>query len=637
MDSTKLKKNRLLRFEQNVFQPRSFYYSSIATATTNVFPPLAAAGCNQPKEDLRVQSAKQCAMVTITFDNNNTWSRKKSEACDSEATALIRPTTGKIEEAGATASTKSKSNRSISSSWQHYYPTKIFGVLTTFMILAGIAIALLVPKSRYELEESSITSKEETIVSRHSNYHRFPEDFVWGTATSSYQVEGATHEGGRGVSIWDSYSKEKGKIADGSNGDVACDHYNRMEEDVQLIKSLGLKAYRFSIAWPRIFPNGKGEEPNIEGIDFYNRLIDELLKNDIEPWATLYHWDLPQSLQDEYGGWQSPNIIDDFGRYASVCFDAFGDRVKNWITLNESWTVAVQAYEDGTKAPGIVTNPQYEVYIAAHHLLLAHARAARIYRENYFENQKGKIGISNCGDFRYPLNPESNEDQDAAERAMIFQYGWLTDPLVFGDYPAEMRVRLGNRLPQFTDAQQEEMKMSIDFMGLNHYSTLYASARKDKLAYGGYWADMDVEFSSDPSWRKNYMGWSTNPDGCRELLRWISRRYGDIPIVITENGTSEDDYNLEVAKHDEGRREYFEQYIRACGEAIDLGVKLEGYFAWSLMDNFEWEYGYTRRFGLCYVDFETLERTPKLSALSYKKIVEANGSNLLKTSSLHSS
>jgi len=272
----------------------------------------------------------QISAMVYTTDNNNTWSQE-SEACEDEATALIHPNL----EAGA--STKSKSNRSALSSRHYYYPTKLLGVLTTFMLLTGIAIALLTPKSRYDMEEYIITTKEEeTILFRHNNYHQFPEDFVWGTATSSYQVEGATHEGGRGVSIWDSYSKEKGKIVDGSNGDVACDHYNRMEEDVQLIKSLGLKAYRFSIAWPRIFPNGKGEEPNIEGIDFYNRLIDELLKNGIEPWVTLYHWDLPQSLQDEYGGWQSPNIIDDFGRYASVCFEAFGDRVKNWITLNES-------------------------------------------------------------------------------------------------------------------------------------------------------------------------------------------------------------------------------------------------------------------------------------------------------------
>jgi len=347
--------------------------------------------------------------------------------------------------------------------------------------------------------------------------------------------------------------------------------------------------------------------------------------------VTLYHWDLPQSLEDEYGGWLSPSVIEDFGKYASLCFEAYGDRVKRWITINEPWTMAVQGYEDGTKAPGKMENPRVDVYLAAHHLLLAHARAVRIYRENFSEQQNGKIGLSNSGDFRYPLNPESPQDRDAAERAMVFQYAWLTDPLVFGEYPEEMRIRLGERLPQFTDAQRQEITDSVDFMGLNHYSTLYASGRKEEQVYGGYWADMDVDFSVDPSWSKNSMGWSTNPDGCRELLYWISRRYPGIPVVITENGTSEEDRTLEEAQHDEARRQFFEGYIRACGEAIEMGVELEGYFAWSLMDNFEWEYGYTKRFGICYVDYETLERTPKSSALWYRETIQARGSNIRRT------
>ena len=336
-------------------------------------------------------------------------------------------------------------------------------------------------------------------------YHKFPNDFVWGAATSSYQIEGATHQGGRGVSILDTYCQQPNNIVDGSNGDVACDHYHKMKEDVQLMKELGLKAYRFSIAWPRIVPNGKvGVENggiNQEGIDFYNRLIDELRNNDIEPWVTLYHWDLPQALQDEYGGWLSPEIVDDFGNYARVCFDAFGDRVRHWITINEAWTQAVQAYGDGTKAPGITENPD-NVYIAGHHLLLAHTRAVQVYRSLH---QTGIIGISNCGDFRYPLDADSLRDQEAAERSMVFQYAWLTDPLVFGDYPTQMKERLGHRLPTFTPEQQQELMGSLDFMGLNHYSTLYASAKQEPSLYGGYWADMDVDFSSDPRWRKNFM------------------------------------------------------------------------------------------------------------------------------------
>jgi beta-glucosidase/6-phospho-beta-glucosidase/beta-galactosidase len=333
---------------------------------------------------------------------------------------------------------------------------------------------------------------------------QFPDNFVWGVATSSYQIEGAAHEGGRGLSIWDTFCEKEGEIADGSNGDVACDHYHRFKEDVQLMKTLNIKAYRFSISWPRILPNGNNMEINPEGLAFYNALIDELLLHDIEPWITLYHWDLPQALEDEYGGWLSRKIVDDFGRYASICFQSFGDRVKRWITINEPWTVAVQAYSDGTKAPGRLGNPQVEVYVAAHHLLLAHARAAKIYKQ-IFAFQKGTIGISNCGDFRYPLNPESQDDRDAAERAMVFQYAWFTDPLVLGDYPKEMRERIGNRLPTFSKAERLEMIGSLDFQGLNHYSTLYASSNREESKVGGYWTDMDVEFSSDPKWRKNLM------------------------------------------------------------------------------------------------------------------------------------
>mmetsp|Transcript_22612 Transcript_22612/g.50153 ORF Transcript_22612/g.50153 Transcript_22612/m.50153 type:complete len:510 (+) Transcript_22612:75-1604(+) len=503
-------------------------------------------------------------------------------------------------------------------------------IAVSFVLLVKCVAVIFAPRTNHLTE--NIGGEKISVKEAVTEYHEFPEDFVWGVATSSYQIEGATNEGGRGVSIWDTYCKETGKIVDESNGDIACDHYHRMEEDVRLMKDLGLKAYRFSIAWPRVLPNGTtGGGINQEGVAFYNRLIDELLKNDIEPWATLYHWDLPQALEDEYGGWLSPDIVDDFGRYAETCFEAFGDRVKNWITINESWTVAVQGYGDGTKAPGKIVDPAVEVYLVAHHNLLAHARAVRIYREKFSVVQNGRIGISNCGDFRYPLDPESVQDRDAAERSMVFQFAWLTDPLVFGDYPAEMRTRLRDRLPQFTIAQRKEMIGSLDFMGLNHYSTMYASERMEKATYQGYWADMDVNFSSNPSWRKNFMGWSTNPDGCRELLRWISERYGGIPIVITENGTSEEDRNLEEAKNDEERRKYFEGYLRACGEAIGMGVPLEGYFAWSLMDNFEWEFGYTKRFGLCYVDYETFERTPKSSALWYKETIQSRGSNIPKS------
>jgi beta-galactosidase len=461
-------------------------------------------------------------------------------------------------------------------------------------------------------------------------HHEFPNEFVWGAATSSYQIEGAATEGGKGRSIWDTYCEQPGHVFDNTSGVVACDHYHRVESDVKLMAKLGLKAYRFSISWPRIYPYGSGQVVNQQGIDFYNNLIDLLLEHGIEPWVTLYHWDLPQALQDDYGGWLGREIIDDFGAYARTCFQAFGDRVTHWITLNESWTVAVQSYNDGTKAPGRGNDPSHQTYLAGHHLVLAHARAAGIYKQEFVSKQKGVIGIANCGDFRYPANSGSPEDAEAADRAIIFQYAWLTDPFYFGDYPSEMKDRLGDRLPKFTDEERETLMGTTDFLGLNHYSSLYAAAPKKDPSYGGYWADMYVDFSSDPTWKKNHMGWSIVPDGCRELLLWISNRYDYPTIVMTENGSAEDEPDLATALRDEGRREYFEGYLRACAEAIDMGVNLAGYFAWSLMDNFEWEYGYTRRFGICRVDFNTQERTPKLSANWYSETIKANGKNIAK-------
>ena len=461
---------------------------------------------------------------------------------------------------------------------------------------------------------------------KEQNFHLFPENFVWGAATSSYQIEGAADEDGRGVSIWDTYCQVEGNIADGSSGKIACDHYHRIDEDIKLMKQLGLKAYRFSISWPRIYPHGLGEI-NAAGLAFYNHLINTLLENEIEPWATLYHWDLPQALEDRYGGWLDAAIVHDFGNYARTCFEAFGDRVQHWITVNEPWTVAVQGYQDGTKAPGKTDNPTIDVYQAGHNLILAHARAASIYHNEFAPAQKGTIGIANSGDFRYPKT-ETQSDMDAAERAMVFQYAWFADPFFYGDYPREMRQILKDRLPNFTDTQRKEVIGSTDFLGLNHYSTLYAAEPKTQPTYGGYWADMNVEFSSDPSWPKNFMGWSLNSTGCKELLIWLSNRYEGIPLVMTENGTSEDEPDLATALQDDGRREFLEGYLRACAEAIELGVILRGYFAWSLLDNFEWEYGYTRRFGICFVDFETQTRTPKSSALWYSKVIRSNGQSI---------
>lgn len=465
---------------------------------------------------------------------------------------------------------------------------------------------------------------------RHNEYVSFPPDFAWGAATSAYQVEGAATADGRGPSIWDTWCADDPANCHGDNGAVADDHYHRMEADVRLMKELGLKAYRFSVAWPRILPAGRGEV-NPKGVAFYDRLIDALLEAGIEPWVTLYHWDLPQALYDEYGGWENRAVIEDFGAYARVCFDAFGDRVKHWITINESWTVAVHGHDEGTNAPGKTIQTGREPYEVAHVLILAHARAARIYKRDFATAQGGVIGISNCGDFRYPANPSSKADRRAADRAMEFQLGWFADPIWKGEYPTSMRERLGDRLPRFTPEERLEVAGSADFFGLNHYSSLLAAEPAEEQTYREYWADMHVDFSSRDEWDANCLGWPVVPDGCGALLRWIDERYDRPAIVMTENGSCEDEPDLETALRDEGRRSYFEGYIRSAGEAVESGgVDLRGYFAWSLLDNFEWQYGYSKRFGICYVDYDTQERTPKSSATWYRETIQANGGNILK-------
>lgn len=488
-----------------------------------------------------------------------------------------------------------------------------------------ITIAALVVKCEYQaLEQDPFERKFFRRRTKREILPSFPEDFIWGCGTSSYQIEGGSDE--RGASIWDTFCQGKRSILDGSSGLVACDHYHRIEQDVKLMKDMGLKAYRFSISWPRILPRGTINVINREGIHFYNRLIDALLDADIEPYVTLYHWDLPQALQDKYEGWQSRHIISDFANYARVCFEHFGDRVKHWITINESWSVAVAGYNNHIMAPGHWMHPETETYLVGHHLLLAHANAVHIYRQDFQRKQRGIIGIANNGDYRYPQHQVT--DREAAERAMIFQLGWFSDPIWLGDYPKEMKERLGSRLPRFTKHERLLLKGSSDFFGLNHYSSLIASEPVSMPDFKGYWADIYVNFSIRDDWESNAMGWSIVPDGCRDLLLWISERYDYPVIIMTENGSASDESDKESALHDVARQLYLESYLAAIAEAIDDGANVEGYFVWSLMDNFEWQFGYQRRFGLHYVDFETLERTPKDSAVWYRKVIKANGENV---------
>ena len=456
----------------------------------------------------------------------------------------------------------------------------------------------------------------------------FPEGFIWGSATSAYQIEGGWLEGGKGMSIWDVFSHTPGKTHQGQTGDVACDHFHRLEEDVALMAGMGLPAYRFSISWPRILPAGAGET-NPDGIAFYSRLIDALLDHGITPWVTLYHWDLPSALQMEHDGWLNPAIADHFADYADVCFEHFGDRVKNWITINEAWVVAILGYGQGVFAPGRTSLE--EPYQAAHHLLRAHGRAVDRYRRKYQAKQGGVIGMTNNCDWREPLT-DSEEDRAAAERALAFFLGWFADPLYRGDYPEVMRARVADRLPRFSDTDTALVKGSSDFFGLNHYTTMYAShadededIEVDVYGNGGISEDQYVNLTVDPAWKKTTMGWSIVPWGCRKLLEWIDDRYEHPEIIITENGCSFDDAVDDGRVDDERRIDFLHGYLTACHEAIERGVDLKGYFLWSFLDNFEWALGYTRRFGLHHVDFDTLERVPKASSQWYADVIARNG------------
>lgn len=454
----------------------------------------------------------------------------------------------------------------------------------------------------------------------------FPNDFTWGCATASYQIEGAWLEGGKGLSIWDAFSHTPGKILHGHTGDVACDHYHRYKEDIALMAELGLPAYRFSISWPRIQPTGYGK-PNPEAIRFYSDLIDELLKHDITPWVTLYHWDLPLALQMEFDGWLNPKLADFFCEYADICFSHFGDRVKHWLTFNEPWVTAIIGYGQGVFAPGRVSNS--EPYQAAHQMLRSHGKAVDLYRRKY-QRQNGEIGITNNCDWREPKT-ESEQDRQAAQRSLEFLLGWFADPIYFGDYPQVMRHRVRDRLPQFTPDDREWIKGSNDFFGLNHYITLYTShaegqnIKGEVYGEGGISENQEVQLSTDPTWEKTEMGWAIVPWGCRKLLHWIDERYNRPKIVITENGCAFNDQVINGAVDDPKRIAYLRSYISECHRAIQEGVQLTGYFIWSLMDNFEWALGYTKRFGIYYVDYDSGKRIPKSSAEWFKRVIQNNG------------
>ncbi|KAK7323431.1 hypothetical protein VNO77_26903 [Canavalia gladiata] len=462
----------------------------------------------------------------------------------------------------------------------------------------------------------------------------FPPDFVFGVATSAYQIEGAHKEGGKGPSIWDAFTNTEGKILDKSNGNVAVDHYHRYMEDIDLIAKLGFGAYRFSISWSRLFPDGLGTKVNDEGITFYNNIINALLERGIQPYVTLYHWDLPLHLHESMGGWLNKQIIEYFAVYADTCFASFGDRVKNWITINEPLQTAINGYDAAIFAPGRCENTSVEPYLAAHHQILAHAAAVSIYRSKYKDKQGGQVGLVVDCEWA-EANSDKIEDKSAAARRLDFQLGWFLDPLYYGDYPEVMRERLGDQLPKFSEEDKKIILNALDFIGLNHYTSRFISNVTECYEKSYYYKVQEMERiveweGGQTIGEKAASEWLyCVPWGLRKLLNYISQKYAT-PIFITENGMDdEDDDNVPLHEmlDDKLRVRYFKGYLASVAQAIKDGVDVRGHFAWSLLDNFEWAQGYTKRFGLVYVDYKNgLTRHPKSSAYWFTRFLKAGES-----------
>ena len=458
----------------------------------------------------------------------------------------------------------------------------------------------------------------------------FPPDFLWGTATASYQIEGAVNVDGRGPSIWDTFSHRSGEVWNGDTGDIACDHYHRIDEDLDLLKTLGVGSYRFSVAWPRVQPDGKGPA-NQAGLDFYRRLVDGLLARNIEPTLTLYHWDLPQPLEDG-GGWCARDTSERFGEYVDIVARALGDSVERWITLNEPWCSAWLGYGAGRHAPGI--SDIGKAIAATHHLLLAHGTALPIVRSAIPD---AKVGITlNLGVSRPGTTHEL--DLAAAHRADGNLNRLFLDPVFRGHYPEDMVEHYKANAPGFSVVREGDMEIisqPLDFLGVNYYfpGTIMDSTRVKEARAAGYgvpigeqFPDLRVLSLETPGTDTTSMGWEVDASGLTELLVRVKNDYTELPIYITENGAAFDDYvdpNGHVLDHD--RVSYLEEHISAVHDAIGTGVNVQGYFVWSLLDNFEWAYGYSRRFGIVWVDFPTGTRLPKASFSWYANTVANNG------------
>jgi len=426
----------------------------------------------------------------------------------------------------------------------------------------------------------------------------FPRGFLIGTASAAYQIEGAVAEDGRGPSIWDTYSHKPGAIEDGANGDTACDHYHRWREDIELMKTLGVNAYRFSISWSRVLPKGRGKV-NSKGLKFYSDLVDELLEVGITPFVTLNHFDLPQALQDEGGGWLRRGIVEDFDEFTNVISMELGDRVKHWVTFNEPWELAWQGYVTGEDAPGLRLGNEAALK-ATHYVYLSHGAAIQTLRDNVKGGQLGIVLHLNN------VEPSSDrkEDVDAARRWELCQNRWYLDPIYREGYPEEMVKLYGRDSPMVLAGDMEQIHQHIDFLGVNNY-------RRSVVAAGTDLSPVNMRRINPPG-EYTDMGWEVHPEGLYKILKWVAANYPIPRIYVTENGAAfQDTLTPDGRVYDDKRVAYLRENINYAYKAMKEGVPLKGYFAWSTMDNFEWAYGYSKRFGVIYVDYKTQKRTVK--------------------------
>ncbi|KAM5588639.1 beta-glucosidase 47-like [Rosa sericea] len=476
-----------------------------------------------------------------------------------------------------------------------------------------------------------------------------PSNFLFGTASSSYQFEGAFLNDGKGLNNWDIFTHKPGTILDGTNGDIAVDQYHLYQEDLDLMNNIGVNSYRFSISWARILPKGRFGKVNRAGIDHYNKFIDALLLRGIQPFVTLTHYDIPQELEDRYGAWLSPLLQEDFRYYANICFKFFGDRVKYWSTFNEPNVVVIRGYRSGIYPPSHCSLPfgncttgdsEREPFIAAHNIILSHAAAVNIYRTKYQKKQGGSIGMVMNAVWYEPIS-NSLEDRLAAERAQSFYINWFLDPILHGRYPAEMHELLGADLPVFSKFDLVMLKNGLDFIGINHYTSFYSKDCMFSPCEPGPGASRTEGYALRTAQKDGvYIGEPTSvdwiyvyPQGMEKMVTYIKERYNNTPMFITENGYGvEENPNStnEELIHDVKRVEYMRSYLRALADTMRTkGADVRGYFVWSFLDDFEWTSGYTVKFGLHHVDYGTLKRTPRLSAAWYRQFIANNTLQIL--------